>query len=748
VDDDGCPNSCKNAPFKCAQLVPGYCGSAQVPGSGGASCGLDVSKMFKIYQSGADPTNYVFATNHSENNVECPYSWGTSPDPAYGWGLAVMRGRIEDYFPPTGSEPDNDTVQANKIEIILNDQGSVSKALGSQLASGDPFFIMPNCAATNTGFKAAYDASCYRSNTAPPPVSKTCTVSASAANVPQGEPLTLTISGGADFASSDVVRLYVEKTDFTEINPAPNPAEFPNPAATGETNPYESGGNYYYQIPAARCNSTGPGTCSGTATISSLPAGVYNFHCDVHHAEPDTLKCSGNPYCEGKWTTDCAGWTSCSNTDNVGVTIDPPILNISGTVYEGIGTAGISYCNEEPGKEWAGGTGMDISLTGLLQDPNPVGPYAVAGDTGIFESGVIQPNSSIGTISLNNLPTDYTITCPANGEYAIDTTNLAADVTGVNFFISQVNSPWWQARGGLIHGENSIVSNLPYVDDPPTTLTAQCQTAGSGCVPYLITADVNGGDTITSGIPTGGAFDLYTRNYPSQLDLGNGVTYASGHSNAGVTQTGYAQLSSRFDLTTATDITPSPGNSLTNQPISGDLQVDVRVYKITEDVRILDTDWQITEDTIIFVDGSVIFDSTAADPGPFIRVDSGVFFAVIASGNITFSETIGYNIASTPNIYITDANFQGIYVANGTLTIANDSVATNQDLKFVGAGSFVGLTGVSLPRNFEAEGDSATGLANNSVPTETFIFRPDFVLNTPELMKKSTFTWQEINALD
>jgi len=505
---------------------------------------------------------------------------------------------------------------------------------------------------------------------------------------------------------------------------------------------------YNYNIPAGGCSFSGPTSCSKSVEISSLPAGSYNFHCDVPNSP---LRCSGNPYCGGEvgWDDpDCSSWVSCSNTDNVGVTIDPPILNISGTVYEGIGTAGISYCNEEPGKEWAGGTGMDISLTGLLQDPNPVGPYAVAGDTGIFESGVIQPNSSIGTISLNNLPTDYTITCPANGEYAIDTTNLAADVTGVNFFISQVNSPWWQARGGLIHGENSIVSNLPYVDDPPTTLTAQCQTAGSGCVPYLITADVNGGDTITSGIPTGGAFDLYTRNYPSQLDLGNGVTYASGHSNAGVTQTGYAQLSSRFDLTTATDITPSPGNSLTNQPISGDLQVDVRVYKITEDVRILDTDWQITEDTIIFVDGSVIFDSTAADPGPFIRVDSGVFFAVIASGNITFSETIGYNIASTPNIYITDANFQGIYVANGTLTIANDSVATNQDLKFVGAGSFVGLTGVSLPRNFEAEGDSATGLANNSVPTETFIFRPDFVLNTPELMKKSTFTWQEINALD
>lgn len=61
--------------------------------------------------------------------------------------------------------------------------------------------------------------------------------------------------------------------------------------------------------------------CQSSTVISDLPAGDYKLHCDL---PTNPQRCSGNPNCnyEGG-TVDCIanGWESCSNQDNVDLTV-------------------------------------------------------------------------------------------------------------------------------------------------------------------------------------------------------------------------------------------------------------------------------------------------------------------------------------------------------------------------------------------------------------------------------------------
>ncbi|PIY80514.1 MAG: hypothetical protein COY80_02590 [Candidatus Pacebacteria bacterium CG_4_10_14_0_8_um_filter_42_14] len=424
---------------------------------------------------------------------------------------------------------------------------------------------------------------------------------------------------------------------------------------------------------------------------------------------------------------------------------------ITGTVYEGIGEVSGNYCQEVSGSEWNGGAGMSVSVAGLNPGPDPNGTTNVDEINGQYESGVIQENSGTAVVSLNNIPDGYTLTCPDPNAYYISTLNMIEDATGVNFFITRTNTPWWQTRSGLVHAQVSIGNNLPWFDNIKTN---ECEAAVSNCSPFLITANLIGVDLFTSGIPTAGVtFDAKSADYPTELDLGGDPPYVSGHSDAGITQSGYAQLSSRYDLSVE-NITAS---TIASKPTGGSVQGgDATIYFASGDLTIApssDYPWEIVsgEKIVIFVDGDVVMDG--GDAGPYITVEEGGFFAVIASRDLRFNEAMGHEIHygdGSGTLYNLVPNIEGVYVADGTLTVSDYWTNTIQDLKFVGAGSFIGLSGVSLPRDFEADDGSSpnlTGLLNNSVPTDTFIFRPDFVLNTPELMKKSTFTWQEINQL-
>ena len=147
--------------------------------------------------------------------------------------------------------------------------------------------------------------------------------------------------------------------------------------------------------------------------------------------------------------------------------------------------------------------------------------------------------------------------------------------------------------------------------------------------------------------------------------------------------------------------------------------------------------WSIPGNTkhIVFVPGDLTINalntSSNADQQQLIGVPSGSFLAFIVKGNITISDSVGYSgdanldALQTPNI-------EGVFIANGQIIIDSYVTTNPADRKFVGAGSFVGWTNVDLQRDFNNGGLRKE--LHNTTPTETFIHRPDFIVNVPSVI--------------
>ena len=145
---------------------------------------------------------------------------------------------------------------------------------------------------------------------------------------------------------------------------------------------------------------------------------------------------------------------------------------------------------------------------------------------------------------------------------------------------------------------------------------------------------------------------------------------------------------------------------------------------------IIQSPWEVTagESYVIFIDG----DLTIEDPlgvGELIIVEEGGFLVFIVSGNINIADSVGHSTLSN-----TTGNIEGVYIADGMISIMSNGSA---DKRFIGEGTFVGWTDVEMLRDFSDE------ITNQSYPTETFVYRPDFVRYTPEKMKRPQMIWQE-----
>ena len=109
-------------------------------------------------------------------------------------------------------------------------------------------------------------------------------------------------------------------------------------------------------------------------------------------------------------------------------------------------------------------------------------------------------------------------------------------------------------------------------------------------------------------------------------------------------------------------------------------------------------------------------------------------------GNIIFHKDVGVDSAIS-----TVTDIEGVFVADKKIKIEGNTDAGIKDYKFIGEGTFVGWEGFVLTRDYGNTNYMWDRALNNENPIEVFKFRPDFNKNTPEIMKRPSLTWQEVN---
>jgi cell division septation protein DedD len=352
------------------------------------------------------------------------------------------------------------------------------------------------------------------------------------------------------------------------------------------------------------------------------------------------------------------------------------------------------------------------------------------------------------TITANTSNSDYTLAlqlpfpppdpdnawqCACNADpgdpyRCLYTNQTPSNSTNFNFFLKRANvadNAWFQTLGGSSWAANNIESLIP-----STTCIAPA------CQPALIASDP-AGNSDSAGFPLtqNGVVITSTGGDNYIHESGARTTSAQGQAT-GVTvpienyDYFYEKVGDQAQVLASSD-----------KPIVG---ADLEVFKYTGNLTIDETSpWSLlnTEKIVVFVDGDLILDDTVAGENRLITVptDGDAFLMFVVSGDITVTASVGYTDIYTDATQADISNVEGVFVADGVLTIAG--LANTTDRKFIGAGTFVGWEGVVLGRNFD---DGASPTLNDGAATETFIFRPDFIVNAPKAVKSAQMTWREV----
>jgi hypothetical protein len=328
---------------------------------------------------------------------------------------------------------------------------------------------------------------------------------------------------------------------------------------------------------------------------------------------------------------------------------------------------------------------------------------------------------------------------PADATGACQRPRTTGPTNTAHFFLESYNlkfNSWWQTRGGLVYGHTGIRSALPV--EGTGRKNADCADTGDYCEPYLIRKLPSGSD-LSAGIPyTSGSFMDLEGWWTDRLDdarANNGVD-----AKTKLKKEDYSFFLNRLGENPTPDISTSYIDTLSKIPV-GTLVRDVKVSYRNGDLGFNPSQtWTVPagEKRVIFVNGNLTFSQT---PETIITVQPGGFLAFIVSGDIIFDPTVGHT--STSDLVASNSlqpNIEGVFIANGRIILQS---AGSDDKKFVGAGSFVGWSGVDLKRTFEK--GQLGRIRNNTTPVETFIYRPDFLLNTPELLKSTEMVWREVS---
>lgn len=365
-----------------------------------------------------------------------------------------------------------------------------------------------------------------------------------------------------------------------------------------------------------------------------------------------------------------------------------------------------------------------------------------------------------GALNFGIVGTDYTCICGAN---------QACTQTGVNptlpqlmlvsFNLAAVRN-WWQGLSGLLLAKSDINNILPVDDDSkPIACTEENR---ADCWPYQSRSPqfVIGGD---SGFPLAGSISNALA-IPLSSERTNETTYGANIPPATSTQilnrVAYKELHDQ--VAGLTTIKPESAGYIA----SGIPPAATGYYSIPGPVTFSPTavvEIPATQKVVFFIDGNL----TITDPRPvgssdvITRVAPGGFLGFIVTGDITIQDSVGTaltgaspTILGTPQILASRAvpndtnnvNLEGVFIADRMLTIAGKGptfLGGVANKRFVGAGIFIGRSGVTLGRSLIEELDTNTFLQAGYSPAELFIHRPDMVVNTPIELQSMDTTYEE-----
>ncbi len=348
--------------------------------------------------------------------------------------------------------------------------------------------------------------------------------------------------------------------------------------------------------------------------------------------------------------------------------------------------------------QWTGGTNTD-TLTGVVT-------------TFTLNNVGFDPNTIVSAAI-----TDPTLrcTCPTDCSYS----GLSVTKANVNFYLTNASGGWWQTANGLLYAGatsvNALVSQIPNSCVTPT------------CTPALSLRDT--ADTVNSegyAMTAGGSIDSTGNSGTQYTDLRQDGSTA--HST-GLILNGPKENYEYFTQLYSMGTSPASDN-LTGNAKPAAAPLNGRAYYQNGDLNINNA-WALanTDNMVIFVNGNLNINHD-------ITVPNGGFLAFIVKGNIVMSNTVGVAAVATT----TPAQVEGVFITDGSIQIPGGSPGAFGDLKFIGDGSFVAWGGFSFGRSYKVLSN------NNTHPIELFHFRPDFVENMPNRMKKPILIWQETNG--
>lgn len=381
------------------------------------------------------------------------------------------------------------------------------------------------------------------------------------------------------------------------------------------------------------------------------------------------------------------------------------------------------------------GAGASLTTTGKAGGAPGTNPAAsITGSTFSVSPWYWNPSGN-NTLTLNpgTAPNGfpYTCTCPAGCTYS----GVSSPSTNRRFYIQQndlVNGGWWQVLGGGAYAAQTTgVALRSYV--PSFYCTAP------GCKPFILGQNLtNDPDSAGVAVTGGGNVDSLSSpgNQGTHVTQRGTQTVARGSVNTRVKE-GYDFFAREMNLGSSPQqdfIGQENDAQKPTSPPSGGKSSYYRNGNLT-----IQSPWQIAagESITVFVNG----DLTISDPtnaGGLIQVEEGGFLAFIVRGNIIVTPSVGNSTLTS-----LATNIEGIYVADGTMIFQGAGTAAGGDKRLVLAGTYVGWTNVTIQRDYSDGG--ARQAENNTKPATTVIFRPDFVINTPDQMKRSSYIWQETN---